>query len=94
MDCVDKIKKGGEPPDDPDKIISMRVMKDMQVNASSTNRNDEKGGCFELIPKIPFHRLDEGRVVIDLRPIWRPSHVARIKELAREGFYDGTSSTG
>ena len=30
-----------------------------------------------------------GRVVIDLLPDVAPGHVARIKELAREGFYDG-----
>jgi cyclophilin family peptidyl-prolyl cis-trans isomerase len=34
--------------------------------------------------------LPKGRVVIDLRPDLAPQHVARIKELAREGFYDGT----
>jgi peptidylprolyl isomerase len=31
----------------------------------------------------------KGRVVITLRPDLAPNHVARIKELAREGFYDG-----
>jgi cyclophilin family peptidyl-prolyl cis-trans isomerase len=31
----------------------------------------------------------KGRVVIALRPDLAPSHVKRIKELAREGFYDG-----
>ena len=33
--------------------------------------------------------LKDGRVVIDLRPDLAPQHVDRIKELAREGFYDG-----
>jgi peptidylprolyl isomerase len=33
--------------------------------------------------------LEDGRVVIQLRPDLAPKHVARIKELAREGFYDG-----
>jgi peptidylprolyl isomerase len=33
--------------------------------------------------------LDSGEVTIRLRPDLAPGHVARIKELAREGFYDG-----
>ena len=33
--------------------------------------------------------LESGRVVIQMRPDLAPDHVARIKELAREGFYDG-----
>src|SRR4051812_22186580 len=33
--------------------------------------------------------LESGRVTIALRPDLAPNHVARIKELAREGFYDG-----
>ena len=33
--------------------------------------------------------LDAGRVTIRLLPDVAPNHVARIKELVREGFYDG-----
>ena len=33
--------------------------------------------------------LKDGRVVIEMRPDLAPKHVARIKELVREGFYDG-----
>jgi peptidylprolyl isomerase len=34
--------------------------------------------------------LESGTVTIRLRPDLAPNHVARIKELAREGFYDQT----
>lgn len=33
--------------------------------------------------------LKDGTVVIELRPDLAPMHVARIKELTRQGFYDG-----
>ncbi len=33
--------------------------------------------------------LKDGQVVIEMRPDLAPKHVARIKELVREGFYDG-----
>jgi peptidylprolyl isomerase len=33
--------------------------------------------------------LEAGAVTIKLRPDLAPGHVTRIKELAREGFYDG-----
>jgi peptidylprolyl isomerase len=31
----------------------------------------------------------KGRVTVEMRPDLAPKHVARIKELARKGFYDG-----
>ncbi|MCA6325597.1 peptidylprolyl isomerase, partial [Phenylobacterium sp.] len=34
---------------------------------------------------------ETGRVTIRLRPDLAPQHVDRIKELAREGFYDGVA---
>src|ERR1700677_2910452 len=34
--------------------------------------------------------LQSGRVVIKLRPDLAPKHVARVKQLCAEGFYDNT----
>lgn len=36
-----------------------------------------------------YLELKGGRVTIELRPDLAPNHVARIKELTRQGFYDG-----
>jgi peptidylprolyl isomerase len=36
-----------------------------------------------------YLELKTGRVVIEMRPDLAPKHVARIKELVRQGFYDG-----
>jgi len=36
-----------------------------------------------------YLELKSGRVVIEMRPDLAPKHVARIKELVREKFYDG-----
>ena len=41
-------------------------------------------------PENTLHMdLEAGRVVIELRSDIAPQHAARLKELAREGFYDG-----
>lgn len=32
---------------------------------------------------------NKGKIVIDMRPDLAPNHCARIKELVREGYYDG-----
>jgi len=36
-----------------------------------------------------YMELEWGRVVIEMRPDLAPKHVARIKQLARQKFYDG-----
>lgn len=47
-------------------------------------------GAAELDPENTIYLdLKSGRVVIQLRPDVAPNHVARIKELTRQGFYDG-----
>ena len=48
------------------------------------------GGAAAADPENTLYlELESGRVVIELRPDLEPQHVARIKELSREGFYDG-----
>lgn len=49
-----------------------------------------QGEAFALdLENTLYLELKDGRVVIELRPDLAPNHVARIKELAREHFYDG-----
>jgi peptidylprolyl isomerase len=43
----------------------------------------------EDLENMLYLDLKDGRVVIQLRPDLAPNHVARIKELVRQGFYDG-----
>ena len=50
----------------------------------------ETSAAFELDKENTLYLdLEAGRVVIAMRPDVAPNHVARIKELVREGFYDG-----
>ena len=54
-----------------------------------TDMSDPTTTAFEAGPEDTlFLELENGRVVIAMRPDLAPGHVARIKELAREGFYD------
>ena len=48
------------------------------------------GALAQDLENTLYMDLSYGRVVIQLRPDVAPQTVARIKELAREGFYDGT----
>ncbi|MCJ9428873.1 peptidylprolyl isomerase [Kordiimonas sp. A6E486] len=51
----------------------------------------EQASAVDLDPENTLYMdLPFGRVVIAMRPDVAPKHVARIKELVRKGFYDGT----
>ena len=54
-------------------------------------KKDKAPAKFDI--QSPEHKLlltlAGGTVTIQMRPDWAPAHVKRIKELVREGFYDG-----
>lgn len=50
-------------------------------NANATEVNDAENTLLL--------KLKDGDVLIEMYPSMAPNHVARIKELARSGFYDG-----
>jgi peptidylprolyl isomerase len=48
------------------------------------------GAAMSADPENTLYlELKDGRVVIEMLPDVAPKHVARIKELVRDGFYDG-----
>ena len=47
------------------------------------------GAPAQDLENMIYLELESGRVVIETRPDLAPNHVARIKALVREGFYDG-----
>ena len=50
------------------------------------------GSAFALDPENSLYLdLKDGRVVIEMRPDLAPAHVAQIRRLVREGFYDGVA---
>jgi peptidylprolyl isomerase len=64
----------------------------MTASASAQPANEDTNttqGQTDLENTI-YMDLTYGRVVIRLRPDLAPKHVARVKMLCREGFYDGT----
>lgn len=74
--------------------LSRRVMAGLGLAAvgagvlSSASSLAQAQGKLDLENTL-YLDLDYGRVTIRLRPDLAPKHVARIKELTRQGFYDG-----
>ena len=60
---------------------------------SHTPEKAEEAGTAPVTGNDPENTLvietKDGKVLIGLRPDLAPNHVARIKQLAREGFYNG-----
>ena len=55
------------------------------------HERDRPGPDRSSIPENTLYLdLKDGRVMIQLLPDLAPKHVARVKELTREGFYDST----
>ena len=57
-------------------LLSLFAMKGNTVNAAD-------------LENTLYLQLKDGQVVIEMRPDLAPNHVKRIKELVRQGFYDG-----
>ncbi|SCA57666.1 putative peptidyl-prolyl cis-trans isomerase [Candidatus Terasakiella magnetica] len=64
-------------------LLSALIVFGLSFTANAQNTQD-----FDKENTL-FLDLKNGRVVIKMRPDIAPQHVARIKKLTREGFYDG-----
>jgi peptidylprolyl isomerase len=69
-------------------LLAALVMAPLAANAADTAAPAPVAKPADLENTL-YLDLAAGRVVIQLRPDLAPHHVARIKELARRGFYDG-----
>jgi peptidylprolyl isomerase len=61
----------------------------LPAHAARTGRLDPQEAIMADLENTLILELDTGKVVIELLPDLAPDHVGRLKELAREGFYDG-----
>ena len=69
-------------------------MKRRTLLAASATLAGTAGSAFAQAAQDPentlYMDLKYGRVVIEMLPKVAPKHVAQIKTLTRQGFYDGT----
>lgn len=69
-------------------LIFLMAMFAMTVKAADLENTDNQNETNSLENTV-YLELKDGRVVIELYPDVAPNHVARMKELSREKFYDG-----
>ncbi len=73
----------GGSPDRPEQIVAPPTPEELKAPVART-------ADLDLDPENTLYLdLKYGRVVIRLRPDLAPNHVARVKKLTREGFYNG-----
>ncbi|MEM1400140.1 MAG: peptidylprolyl isomerase [Pseudomonadota bacterium] len=70
------------------KAKSMRILRAVSLSLALLLLALTPAGAQDLENTL-YLELDYGRVTIEMRPDLAPKHVERIKELVREGFYDG-----
>jgi len=66
-----------------------KAAKPASKTASKAAEPEAAGDVDPALENRLYLELDAGRVVIHLRPDLAPQHVARIKALTRQKFYDG-----
>jgi peptidylprolyl isomerase len=72
--------------EDPDRVVSIRVLADIE---KAENKISSLLESLEDPENTLILELRSGPVAIKLRTDKAPKHAARIKKLARDGFYDG-----
>jgi peptidylprolyl isomerase len=61
----------------------------MRAEPPASEGKEKKMSTYKDPENTLVMETTKGKIVIELRPDLAPNHVARIKELARSGFYDG-----
>jgi peptidylprolyl isomerase len=86
------------------RILPLACLLSFSVHAFAADASPKYRGAAEIIAAAPeddwrtpdpanllYMELPAGRVIIELAPAFAPEHVANIRTLAREGFWNGTS---